>query len=64
MKAKLKYLVHISLNPSEYESFEILPIYTDYGALKSPIEEVIVPSDSSSSPHQIDPCMQVEVGEL
>ena len=34
MKEKFEYVVHISLNPSEYESLESIPTYTGYGALK------------------------------
>lgn len=41
MKEKFEYIVHISLNPFKTKSFESLPTFLDYGALKSSKEEMI-----------------------
>lgn len=51
MKQKFEFIYHISMSPTKYVSFESLPTYTGYEALKSATRKVVVPSDSSSSPH-------------
>lgn len=67
MKEKYEYLVQISLNLYEFESFEIIPTVLGYGSLKTSKEEIVVPCDFSSScdssTNQVASCTEVEVGE-
>lgn len=64
VKDKFEFIIHISMNPKEYESFESPPTYMEYGAYKSVTNEVFVPIESSSSSYQTTPATQGEVGEL
>lgn len=55
MKENFEFICHISMNLVQYESFESLSTHTSYGTLKSLMGEVVVPSESSYSPHQTCP---------
>jgi len=59
-----QYLVHISENPHELESFKPLPVYLDVRASKLERDKVVVQSDPLSPSHQIALAPQDEVGEL
>jgi len=58
------YLVHISKNPHELESFELLPTYLGVRSSKSVANKVVVPSDPLPPSHQTTLVLQVEVGEI
>lgn len=46
MKAKIKYLVQISLNPPNPESLSSLPTFLGYGSPKNVKEGIVIPCDS------------------
>lgn len=48
MRDKFEFLVHISMNSQEYESFESLRIYLNIRASKPVTDKVVVPSESLS----------------
>lgn len=55
MKNKFEFIVHILMNPQEYDFFLSLPTYLSLRAPKSATHKVTVPSDTSSFPHQTVP---------
>lgn len=61
---RFQYLVHISENTHDLESFEPLPNYLGVRASKSATDKVIVPSDPPSPSHQTTLVSQVEVRDI
>jgi len=57
-----QYLLHISKNPHELESFKPLPTYLGVRASRSATDKVVVPSDPSSSSHQTTLLPKAEIG--
>jgi len=62
MKDKFDFLVHISMNPNEYESLESILTYIGIRASKYVINGVVVRSDFSCYHHLTTLFPQVEVG--
>jgi len=59
-----QYLVHISQNAHEFDSFEPLPIDLSVRDSKSETKKVFVSSDPSPPSHQADLAPLVEGGEV
>lgn len=64
MKEKFDFLVHIQMNPKEYESFESILTYISIRASKYVTSGFVVQSDFSSYRHLSTLFPQVEVGGL
>ena len=62
--AIFQYIIHISENPHELESFEPLPTYLCVTTSKSVVNKVVVPSDPSPSSHQMNLVLEVVVGKV
>lgn len=61
---RFQYLVHISENPHELESFKPLPTYLGVRAFKSKMNKVAIPSDPPSPCHKTSLALWYKVGEV